>query len=326
MKLPKPRMLVLLILLIVLGGGAAGYWILLSPGSIWVRWARAAFPARITMITFGPCPSAAELRSFRERGGKYVVSLLDPRLPYERELIKRERTDAGKIGLIVKDFPMASIFDRRIFSDYADEEQDAVNFLKHLDGPAYVHCYLGKHRVIHVRNALRKAGVPASYWTPTGSRKQYWELVNRLADARREFQKKNYAQVIMILDPVTAKDVDLADLRGWSHYHMGLFTEAATDFKAGLSVDPLNPRDLEGLGYCYLQQGDPVMAQRAFSLVLTQEPRNEGALAGQGLAFLALRNRSSAAEMFRQVLSLDPGNDEAKNGLKRAQSESRSIP
>jgi tetratricopeptide (TPR) repeat protein len=319
MRPPKPRIVLLIVVLLVLGGGAVGYWILLSPGSIWVRWARAAFPSRVTMITFGPYPSTRELRDFREKGGKYVVSLLDPRLPYEKELIEREEAEAGQYGLIMKDFPMASVFDHRIFSDYKDSEQKAVDFLKHLDGPAYVHCYLGKHRVIHVRNALLNAGVPASYWTPAGTQKEYWELVNRLADARKEFAKGNYAQVITILEPVTARDVDVADLRGWSHYRMGLFTEAAADFKAGLEVDSRNPRDLEGLGYCHLQQGNPVMAQRAFSLVLSSEPQNEGALMGQGLAFLALQNKPAAAEMFRQVLALDPGNDDARNSLKRAQ-------
>ena len=318
MKSPKPLNLLLFIALMVLGGVALGYRILLSPGSIWVRWAQAAFPSRVTMITFGPYPSARELRDFRNKGGKYVVSLLDPRLPYEKELIEREESEARQYGLIVKDFPMASVFDHRIFSDYKEEEEMAVDFLKHLDGPAYVHCYLGKHRVIHVRNALLKAGVPASYWTPEGTQKEYWELVNRLADARKEFAKGNYAQVIAILEPVTARDVDVADLRGWSNYRMGLFTEAAADFQAGLDVDSRNPRDLEGLGYCYLQQGNPVMAQRSFSLVLSSEPQNEGALMGQGLAFLALQNKPAAAATFRKVLAMDPGSDEAKNSLKRA--------
>jgi tetratricopeptide (TPR) repeat protein len=319
MKVPKSRSLFLIVALLLLGGGVAAYWILLSPGSIWMRWARAAFPSRITRITFGPYPSAKELRSFREKGGKYVVSLLDPRLPYEKELIQREKAEAASDGLIFKDFPMASVFDHRIFSDYGDEEQAAVAYLKQLQGPAYVHCYLGKHRVIHLRNALLKAGVPASYWTPKGNGKEYWEMVNRLADAQKEFEKKDYAQVIAILEPLPARDVDVADLRGWSHYHLGLFTEAAADFKSGLEVDSGNPRDLEGAGYCYLRQGNPVMAQRAFDRVLSLEPQNEGALMGQGLAFLALQNRPAAAGIFRQVLAMDPGNDEAKISLRRAE-------
>lgn len=321
MKPPKSRILLLVLLLLGLAGGVGGYWILLNPGSIWVRWARAAFPKRITMITFGPYPSAEELRHFSEEGGKYDVSLLDPRLPYEKNLIEHEKAVAGKYGLIFKDFPMASVFDHRIFSNYGKEEHRAVDFLKHLDGPAYVHCYLGKHRVIHVRNALRKAGVPARYWTPTGSRKAYWDMVNRLADARKEFQERHYAHVISILEPITAKDVDVANLRGWAHFRMGMITKAVTDFKEGLSVDPRNSRNLDGLGYCYLRQGNPVMAQRAFQLALSREHDDESALMGQGLAFLDLQDKPAAIRMFRQVLATDPGNDEAKAYLKRAKTE-----
>ena len=319
MKLPRPRILLLIVALLLLGGGAAGYWILLSPGSLWVRWARAAFPSHITRITFGPYPSAKELRRFSDKGGKYVVSLLDPRLPYEKKLIEREMAEAARDGVIFRDFPMAGVFDHRIFSDYREEERKAVDFLKDLDGPAYVHCYLGKHRVIHVRNALLKAGVPPSYWASKGNAKGYWELVNRLVEARKEFEKKDYAKVIEILAPLHARDVDVADLRGWSHYDLGLYDEAAADFKAGLEVDSANPHDLAGLGYCYLQQGKPVMAQRAFNLVLSREPKNEGALMGQGLALLALQNAPAAAGIFRQILAMDPGNAEAKESLKRAE-------
>ncbi len=321
MKLPRLRTLLLISILVLLVGGAAGYWILLNPGSVWLRWARAVFPARITMITFGPYPSAEELWHFRREGGMYDVSLLDPRLPYEKELIEHEKAEASKDGLIFKDFPMASVLDHRVFSNYRKEEEEAVNFLEHLDGPAYVHCYLGKHRVIHVRNALERAGVPASYWTPRGSRKQYWELVNRLAEARKDFQKGNYALVITTLEPIKAKDVDVANLRGWSHYRMGHIAEAARDFKAGLEIDPQNPRNLEGLGYCDLRQGNPVMAQRAFGLVLSQEPRDEDALVGLGLAFLDLGDKPAAIRMFRQVLAMDPANNEAKGYLKRAETE-----
>ena len=63
------------------------------------------------------------------------------------------------------------------------------------------------------------------------------------------------------------------------------------------------------------------MAQRAFNRVLSTEPQNEGTLMGQGLAFLALQNKPAAAEMFRQVLAMDPANGEAKDSLKRAETE-----
>lgn len=311
----------LVVALLVVGSGVAGYRVLLSPGSLWVRWAQAAFPADITMISFGPYPSAQDLRSFKKEGGRYVVSLLDPRLPYEKELLEREETAAKKDGLIFRDFPMASIFDQQLFPDYPNEEQRAVDFLKHLDAPAYVHCYLGKHRVIHVRDALRRSGVPASYWTASGSETEYWDLVNRLADAREEFIRGNFVKVLGILEPIRAEDVDVAALRGWSNYRLGLYSRAVENFQAGLKLDPRNIRNLEGLGFCYLQQGNPVMAQRNFSLALEQNSKEKEALVGQGLAFLTLGNKAEAGRMFREVLAIDPGNKEVAGYLKKAEGE-----
>jgi hypothetical protein len=62
------------------------------------------------------------------------------------------------------------------------------------------------------------------------------------------------------------------------------------------------------------------MAQRAFNRVLGSEPENQGALMGQGLAFLALQNKPAAA-IFRHVLDMDPGNNEARDSLRRAETE-----
>ena len=273
------------------------------------------------MISFGPYPSAQDLRRFKSEGGRYVVSLLDPRLPYEKDLLKREEAVAKQDGLIFRDFPMASIFDRQLFPDYPNEEQSAVEYLKHLDAPAYVHCYLGKHRVIRVRDALRRSGVPASYWTSSVSQSGYWDLVNRLADARQEFSQGNFAKVLEILEPLQEKDVDVAALRGWAHYRLGLYSRAAEDFQGGLKLDPRNIRNLDGLGFCFLQQNNPVMAQRNFSLVLEQNPKEKEALVGQGLAFLTLGNKAEAVRMFREVLAIDPANTEAAGYLRKAEAE-----
>ena len=92
MKRPKPRILLLIAVLLVLGEGAAGYWTLLNPGSLWVRWARAAFPSRIAMITFGLYPNAEELPTFREKGCEQDVTLLQPRLPDEKQLAEHTAT------------------------------------------------------------------------------------------------------------------------------------------------------------------------------------------------------------------------------------------
>jgi tetratricopeptide (TPR) repeat protein len=317
-KLTRPKVFIPALLLLGMLAAGAGYWILLSPNSVLIRWALAALPSQITMISFGPYPDEAEFQRLQKHRVKYVVSLLDPRLPYEKQLIDREQELALKYHLTVKVFPMASIFDRQIFSDYAEQQQKAVEFLKNLDGPAYVHCYLGKHRVSHVRDELAKAGVPRRYWTAsTSGQEDYWELVNRLDAAQKEYDARDYAKVIQILAPLMTKDADVTNLRGWAHYRLGLIDEAAEDFRQGLELDPANPRNLIGSGFCYLRQDKPVLAQRQFGVVLEQYPEEPSALTGLGLAYIRLGDSAAAAGIFRRILAKNPENTEAREYLRQ---------
>jgi tetratricopeptide (TPR) repeat protein len=318
-KLARLRVLIPAFLLLLLLAGGLGYLILLRPRSIFMRWAQSDLPDQITMISIGPYPEDKEFQILKKAKVKYIVSLLDPRLPYEKELIEREKVLAEKYQMTVKVFPMASIFDRQIFPDYLEQEQKAVDFLKNLDGPAYMHCYLGKHRVIRVRDELAKAGVPKRYWTPTASGEEYWNLVNRIDDAQAEFAQKNYDKVLEILAPLTTKDVDVTNLRGWAHYRLGLIDEAMEDFRQGLEADPSNPRNLIGVGYCYLRRGQPVMAQRQFSAVLEQIPNDRESLVGMGLAHLRLGNKPAAAQIFRRMLALNPADKEVRGYIQEAQ-------
>ncbi len=318
-KLKRPRLLILSLIALAVGGGAVCYLILLNPGSIFVRWAQIASPAQITMITFGPYPEENDFQRLKKERVKYIVSLLDPRIPYDKALIERERVMARKYGMTLKVFPMASILDHRIFHDYLEEEHKAVRFLQRLDGPAYLHCYLGRNRTIHVRDALIQAGVPKRYWTPAASSQEYWELTSRIIEAQTEFRAGNYGKVLGILEPVTVKDFDVALLRGWSLYRLGLIGDATESFQHGLEVDPGDTRNLNGLGYCYLRTGEAVMAQRQFNAVLEQVPDEPDALMGWGLSSLRLGDKAAAAEAFRKVLEKNPANDEVKGYLKQAE-------
>ncbi len=318
-KLRRPLVFIPSLLLLLLAVVGAGYLILLYPNSIFIRWALAALPSQITMISMGPYPEEAAFQRLKKNRVKYIVSLLDPRLPFERELIEREQALAVKYNMTFKVFPMASIFDRRVFPDYADNQRKAVEFLKTLDGPAYVHCYLGKHRVSRIRDDLAKAGVPKRYWTASASSQEdYWEVVTRLNSAWKEHDARNYAKVLEILAPLNSKDVDVTNLRGWAHYRLGLIDAATEDFRQGLETEPNNPRDLIGSGYCYLRKEQPVMAQRQFTAVLEQYPDEPGALTGIGLAYLRLGNKAAAADLFAKILAKNPENEEVKEYLAMA--------
>ena len=138
-------------------------------------------------------------------------------------------------------------------------------------------------------------------------------------DARAAFDHKDYAKVLELLAPVRWKDVDVTNLRGWSHYHIGMIDEASEDFRQGLEVQPDNPRNLIGSGYCYLLRGDVNMAQRQFSTVLEQIPDDTNAMIGMGLSHLRMGNKAAAAQLFRQVLEKDPENGEARKYLEQSQ-------
>ena len=222
-KLNRARLLFLVIFGLLFAGAWASYLILLNPGSILVRWAEAAFPDRTTVISFGPYPTAPELHRFKASGGRYIVSLVDPRLPYERPLLKCEQVEAKRNSLTLKDFPIASILGHRVLHGYRDEQKKAVKFLKRLDSPAYVHGYLGKCLVADIRDALDRKGVPVRLWTSESTKAQHCDLIRRLGLANQELAAENSASALEILQPVTIPGVDVSALRGWSNYRLGLY-------------------------------------------------------------------------------------------------------
>ena len=82
-------------------------------------------------------------------------------------------------------------------------------------------------------------------------------------------------------------------------------------------MDPKNPRNLEGAGYCYLRLGQPVMAWRQFNAVLEQIPEEKGALVGLGLTYLSAGNKAEARRIFQKVLGKNPDNEEVRSYLKQ---------
>jgi hypothetical protein len=319
--LKRPRILVPMVVGVMVVGASTSYYLLQHPESAFMQMFRAEPPQQFGMITIGPYPQTdADYKRIKEGGVKYLVSLLDPQLPYEKPMLEREYKMAAKYGLIVKSFPMFpmdSMLNTEILPATREAEKQAVDFLRNLDGPAYMHCYLGVHRALRVRDEVIKAGIPDS---SVGATWADWEQVNRVLQAWTEFRDKNYEKVIELLEPVTAKTADVAYLRGQSYYRLGLFTNAARSFQQGLETDPTNPRNRLGLAFCYLRTGQPVMAQREFDTVLSEVPDETSARVGQGLAYLALQNKPAAAEAFRAVLKDNPDNEEVKGYLKLAES------
>jgi hypothetical protein len=107
---------------------------------------------------FGPYPDEVALAALRARGYTTVVSLLDPERVYEVSLLEKERAAAQRQGLRFISLPMNS--DEPVDSPKnARALQQLTAMLSRTpDVPAYIHCYLGKHRAKTAREWVARPG------------------------------------------------------------------------------------------------------------------------------------------------------------------------
>ena len=107
---------------------------------------------------FGPYPDEAALAGLRARGYTTVVSLLDPARVYEVSLLEKEEAAAKRQGLRFINLPMNSDEAPDSPKNAKALAQLATMFKATPDLPAYVHCYLGKHRARTAREWLGQLG------------------------------------------------------------------------------------------------------------------------------------------------------------------------
>jgi hypothetical protein len=112
---------------------------------------------------FGPYPDEATLGGLRDRGYTTVISLLDPDLIYEASLLERERAAAERLGVRFVNLPMVSGVPADAPKNAKALAELTAMFEATPDMPAYVHCYLGKHRAKRAREWL---GRPADQGGP----------------------------------------------------------------------------------------------------------------------------------------------------------------
>ncbi len=101
-------------------------------------------------FTFGPFPDKEQLQNLREEGYSAVVSLLHPALvPFEPKLIHDEKRWAHEVGIKFINIPMLP---------WVNENEKSLEILRQLaqdnHGRYYLHCYLGKDRVLYVKRFL----------------------------------------------------------------------------------------------------------------------------------------------------------------------------
>lgn len=138
-------------------------WIALSNFAFFEPWLYPLHLAQEQVHTqgaqmFGPYPDESALAGLRARVYTTVVSLLDPDRVYEVSLLEKEWAAAERQGLRFVSLPMNS-----------DEPVDSPKNARALsqlaamlgstpDMPAYIHCYLGKHRAKTAREWVARLG------------------------------------------------------------------------------------------------------------------------------------------------------------------------
>jgi hypothetical protein len=157
-----------------------GFWIILVPNNPITKLFRAPISDTHQRVVTGPYPARSDFRVLYDDGVTAIVSLLDPKIPYERVLLDQESANAKRYGMKFFDFPMASILGQRMGDYYDRDAQLAARTIDSLYGDkVYLHCYLGVHRMTVVREILRNQGILKATYTERNQ-----TLSNRIESAR----------------------------------------------------------------------------------------------------------------------------------------------
>jgi Flp pilus assembly protein TadD len=303
------------VLLFVMAAAAGGFWLLITPANPLTAALQAGMSDTNARVIVGPYPLESDLLLLRLKGVKTIVSLLDPRLPYERVLIEREGRLAQRYGMKMLNFPMTNILGRPVREDYQRMAAAAARAVEQADGKVYVHCYLGLHRTKSVQNLLEANGAQAvRYDGRTVQRPLDKQLLER---AESQFNKGEYSAALETLSQIQAPDSAARLLEAWARYRLGKIGAASVIFDEIARRFPEQADAHVGLGYCALRQGKLAAADEAFSLALKLKPDDPSALVGMGLVCDRQQQFADAADYLRQGLQLDPTNDEARKVLKQ---------
>jgi phytol kinase len=105
-------------------------------------------------FTFGPYPDEARLAELKREGYTAVVSLLHPAvIPFEPRLLAQEKEAAARVGIELIQLPMLP---------WVSANSAALDRVRTLaragTGRYYVHCYLGRDRVMLVKRIVEQTG------------------------------------------------------------------------------------------------------------------------------------------------------------------------
>lgn len=296
-------------------GVALAWWVLITPANPLTRLFRGEPSQASARVAIGPYPLPEDFERLAADGVTTIVSLLDPRLPYERVLLEREREAAARLGMTVLNHPIASVLGHRLDPDPDATVAAAADAVAAVDGKVYVHCYLGVHRAQAVADAVVARGARAERWVARAGERE--ERARRRDRAQALFHQGDAAAADAELAGLEDPGVDALVLHGWIRLRLEDLEGARRHFGAALAQDPAVADAEVGLGYVALRTNDLVAGERHFSRAAALEPKHADALVGLGLVRFREGRHDQAATHLRAALAIDPNHADARSTLAR---------
>jgi len=155
---PKRQTTLWVLTAVVMLGFVFAVFLVLAPDRFPVNFVRGEVVKVREDLLLGPYPVEEELRVLKRLGVEEVVSLLDADSPVEGHLVARERKLVETLGMrfVNIPFPVSEVIRE-------PEEKRLAGIAWHIEShPAslrYVHCYLGRHRVMLLREHMNLADI-----------------------------------------------------------------------------------------------------------------------------------------------------------------------
>ena len=203
---------------------SVAYVVLITPDNPVMRILRGEISDISADIIIGPYPVESDIKRLKEHGIETIVSLLDPALPYEKQLLEQESVLAKHYQMKFLNFPMASIFGQKMGTYYDNNAKAAAEAIAATKGKVYLHCYLGIHRVATVKNLLENRQFNVGRYTlREGQRSQ---LDMQLDAAEKNYLEGNYRQAQQLLDAMKQLSPAAILLHGWVDFRLENMTTA----------------------------------------------------------------------------------------------------
>jgi tetratricopeptide (TPR) repeat protein len=295
---------------------AGGSWLYLSPDSPLAANFRSKVvePDGVRVVS-GPYPLEGDFRILKDGGVTSIVSLLDPKLPYEKELLDKERRNATKFGMQFQHVALRSDYGERTGKGADQNAAVAADTVVKAKGKVYVHDYLGIHRVDAVTELVNARGIKTERFSLyEGARS---EAETALELAQTDFNKGQFQSALNRLGRVPSSDPASEVLRGWCYYRLSKLNEARGHFARAREIEPGYLDAHTGLAYCALRANDLKTAEREFKTVVRTTRDDTNALYGLALVRYRQGKPRDARESAKAVIARDPNHAEAKELLER---------